>query len=260
MDQHPPSQNVVSQPDLFIEGKLYRSNTLPMATTGDGLPIIDENDETRLDELLRYHAVVGADNSKNPFWPFKLLCQILKRERILAELKAYKVENAQTCLDHIRPVDLQLQDSKAQSYLKAFAILVLVEKVGDIGEFIREEVSDQKLPVRRYSATRSGKVFLCHKDNPDQPLGCFQGWKDYQRDLFERMQWQFMVPYFELDTEDKAKHQNFDNGTILPWCKTDDRLHSSSQPSGQMGGFAFVSRIKIDPYSHGFRPILEKVS
>lgn len=260
MDGRLASQNVVSRPDLFIEGELYRSNTIPMAITSNGLPIIDETDETPLDELLRYHAVVGADNSQDGFWSFKLLCQILTRKRILAELEACEVENAVAYLDLIRPVDLQLQGSRVQTYLRTFALLVLVERGGDIGKFIREEVSDQKLPVRRDSATGRGKISLCHKDNPEQPLKCFKDWKTFEREAFESKQWRFLVPYFDLDAGDRAKHQNLDSETILPWCKKDDRSHSSSQPSGQEGGYASVSRIKIDPSSHGFRTVLEKVS
>ena len=260
MDGHPASQNVVSRPDLFIEGEPYRSNTFPMMNTSNGLPIIDENDKTPLAELLREHAVVGAGNSKDGFWSFKRLCKILTRHRILAELEACEVENAEAYLDLVRPVDLQLQGSRAQTFLRTFALLVLVERVGDIGEFIKEEVSDQKLPVRRHSAMGRGKIILCHKDNPDQFLKCFQNWKHFEREVFESKQWRFLIPYFDLDTDDRAKHQNLDSETILPWCKKDDRSHSSSQPSGQEGGFAFVSRVKIDPSSHGFRTILEKVS
>ena len=258
MDERPEGQNAVPQPDLFIEGKPYRSATFPTVITSDGLPIIDKNDDTPLAELLRNHAVMGADNSGNGFWPFKLLCHILERKRILLELiKAHTVEDAERHLNIIRPVDFSLQDSNSQIYLRTFALLTLLEKVGDIGKFIKEEVSDQKLPVRKI--LRNGKVFLFHNDSPDS-LSCFDKWKDFEREVFEEKQWQFLVPYFDLDKSDMAKHQNLESKTILPWCKTDDHLHSSSQPSGQQGGFGFVSRVKIDPSSHGFRNVLEKVS
>ncbi|KAH8802630.1 kinase-like domain-containing protein [Xylogone sp. PMI_703] len=247
------SQNMVSRPDIFIEGERYRSNTFPTETNSE-LPIIDENDERRLGVLLRHHAVMGADGSKDGFLPFKLLSQILTRRRILVALEACKVENAQDYCDLIRPVE----NSGAQTYLRTFALLALVDQVSDIGKFIREGVSDQKLPVCRHSMSR-GEVILCRKDKPDQPLSCFDSWKDSDRESFESKQLRLLVPYFDLDPDSRAKHHIFDNETILPWCKKDDRSHSSSQPSGQEGGYGFVSRIKIDPYSHGFHTVLEKI-
>jgi hypothetical protein len=260
MDGLPSSQNVISGPDLFIEGERYRSNTFPQEVTSGGLTIGDGNDNMSLAERLRVRAVTRVDDSKDGFWPFKLLCEILTRERILAELMDYEVGDAEACRDLVRPVDLSLHGSEAQTYLRTFAVLVLVERVDDIDRFIKEEVSDQRLPVCRHSVTGKGKIVLCHKDKPDQPLKCFEKWKFFEREVFESKQWRLLVPYFDLETGDRAKHQDLDSETILPWCEKKDRSHSSSQSSGQEGGFAFVSRVKIDPSSHGFRSILEKVS
>jgi hypothetical protein len=179
----------------------------------------------------------------------------------LAELKTQTdLENPDNYLGHILPEESYVLHSKAQTYLKTFTLLVLFERVDEIQNFIDEGVSDQSLPVRRHQATTPGRVNLCHKDRPDQHLECFRKWKTHEREDFLARQWRLLVPYFDLEDDKRARNYDLEKESILPWCKREDRSQSSSQPSGWNGGYAFVSRVKIDPHSHGFHGILKAVS
>lgn len=253
-----PNQNVLPQPQILIEGEPLRNSTIHLATTSNGLPIIDENDERSPCQLLRAYAVDCADKSRTSFWPFQLLCQILTRKRILAELKSKNITSQH--LNIIRPEDTQFRNPSSQTYLMTFALLIHFDRVSDIGMFIEEKVSDQNLPLHRDLTLGREVIKFCRRDNPSKHLTCFTHWKYHEQEGFERDQWRVLVPYFDLDDENRAKHQNLDRETILPWCKNDGRSQSSSQRSVQEGGYAFVSRIKIDRSSHGFSSVLEKVS
>jgi len=75
-------------PDLLIEGQRYRSSTFPMEIDNlsydNGLPIIDDNDQIPLGELLRNCAQKGVVSPEGDFWSLKLLRHILSRDRILS--------------------------------------------------------------------------------------------------------------------------------------------------------------------------------
>lgn len=261
MAEAPMSENGVSTPQVLINGQLYRSHTLPITRPDDGLPIIEDDDDTPLDQMLRKYEVDGADNPQVSFWPLKLLQKIFSEKRVLAELRNYdELENAESYLKYIRPPGDQPVGSTVQTYLVTFALLVLLERGADIGKFVQENVSDQNLPLVRHERTAKGLVNLCHREIPDRPLDCFRKWKTSEKETFESRQWPLLVPYFDVGAGFKVNHYKFDDRTVLPWRGVGARSHSSSQPSRQEGGYAFVSCVYIHPCSHGFHALLEKVS
>jgi hypothetical protein len=258
------------------------------------LPIIPDNDETPLDELLRNFKI---QDRKQGFWPFQLLLRILSRNRILDELSRYKeLKSPGQYVDRIRPENDPLPESEEPIYLRIFALLVLCERGDEIGEFVKERVSDQKLPVCRHEGPRKEKFYLCSKDTPGQLLKPFEKWKTSEREWFETTQWQILVPFFELGPDNRAMHYNLDDNAILPWGKKNIHSLISSQPSrsdpsnegllissqksrpnltnessllssptsrsGSLheGGFADVSCVRIDPLSHRFSDVLKDVS
>jgi hypothetical protein len=252
-------------PDIFIEGLAYRSSTFPLQSPGDDLPRIDEDDKTPLARLLRRHKIEDPG-----FWSFQLLLHILSRGRILAELRKYtQLENAEKYVEHIRPENELVSESPAfetKTYLRIFALLVLTKKGCEIGNFVKEEVSDEKLPVCRHEGSPREQFNLCSKKEPDQPLKAFEEWEPHEREWFEHSQWETLVPYFDLDPGNKARHYSLDDRAILPWRKKNSRSlifpqsGLSSRSSRHEGGFADVSCIRIDSSSHGFSDILKDVS
>jgi hypothetical protein len=114
--------------------------------------------------------------------------------------------------------------------------------------------------------SRKGEHILCSKKDPHQPLKVFEKWEPHERAWFEHTQWETLVPYFNLDSSNRARHYNLDDSAILPWRK--ENLRSlispestrSSWSSVHEGGFADVSCIRIDSSSHGFSEVLKGVS
>ena len=252
----------MTEPQILIEGLPYRSSTFPVENLCDRLDTIDDNDKTPLDELLRKFKIEDADECNPGFWSLQLLRRILSRDRILDELRNYTdLENAETYVDYIRPENDLLPESKTQTYLKIFALLVLSERGMEIENFVKEGLSDQNLPVCRHQGSPKEKFNLCRKDTPNlRPLKCFEKWKPHGREWFETTQWQLLVPYFDLSPGYRAKHYPLDDKAILPWRKRDARSLLSSQSSQNEGGYASVSCVRIDPSSHGFSDVLKDVS
>jgi hypothetical protein len=178
--------------------------------------------------------------------------------RVLAQLQKYQNLNAKTYIEHICPDEDSTPDT-AHTYLKIFALLILQNKGEEIVEFVKEIVSDQRLPLCQRPRTQKGSVDLGCKDSPEQALQCLQNFETHEREIFEENQWKVLVPFFDLDKNFMARHYELDDSTILPWCKKDERSISSSQSSQKEGGFAYVIRVKIDPSSHGFRDVLRSV-
>jgi hypothetical protein len=254
-------------PDIFIDGLRYRGSTFSVPPAGDDFPRIAENDRTPLDQLLREWKI---EDAKPGFWSWERLLYILSRNRVQTELGKYvQLENAESYVEYIRPddeVDSESPELEAKTYLRIFALLVLIKKGYEIGNFIKEEVSDEKLPVCRHEGSRKGEHILCSKKDPHQPLKVFEKWEPHERAWFEHTQWETLVPYFNLDSSNRARHYNLDDSAILPWRK--ENLRSlispestrSSWSSVHEGGFADVSCIRIDSSSHGFSEVLKGVS
>lgn len=249
-------------PGIFLEGKPVpiRSFTFSQEAPDDGLPMI-KDDGRSLAVLLREYKIEATNEQE--FWSLRLLRHILSRGRVLNELRNYPNLDAKTYVDYIRPENDPAPDSRTPTYLKIFALLVLFERGQEIDNFVKDEVSDQSLPLLRrrgYNIPR-GIVDLCHKDTPGQALNCFLKWKQAERESFLSAQWELLVPYFDLDEKFRSRHYTLHDRTILPWCKREngEDSSSSSQQSRNEGGFAYVMRIKIDPFSHGFHNILKAV-
>lgn len=275
----------MDNPEILIEGVLYRSSTSSISTLScDSLPIIEETDTRPLERLLRAHKLKGLDQERG-FWPFQLLLHILTRKRIQKQLKEdNKLEDIDKYLDYIRPETESPPGEWGKTYVKIFALLVLCSRGHEIGSFIKAKVCDEKLPIYLYDSLREGQSDLCCKDALDQPLNTFGEWKYCDMEWLQTSQWGVLVPFFEFArTEDNtysAKHYELNKGAILPWVRIKPPSHITPQLRGSEtskkgsvlsslksrsgslheGGFAEVSCIRIDPLSHGFSDILKDVS
>jgi len=219
-----------------------------------------KDDGKSVAELLREYKTDDANGQG--FWSLQLLCHILSRDRILAELRkpSYSDLDAKKYVDYIWPDEEGGPTPGTQTYLKIFALLVLLKKGPDIVQFIKDKVSDQSLPLLRRPGTSKGLVDLGFKDAPGNALECLSKWDPHDRELFERVQWELLVPYFDLDKNSMAQHYPLDDMTILPWCKREKFSITSTKASKNEGGFAFVNCVKIDPLSHGFHEVLKAIS
>lgn len=254
-------KNAPENPKIRMVDPEGRSNTFTTLNPNDNRPEIDDDDETPIDGLLRDHVVVGE---KEIFLPREVLLRILSRRRVLNTLQQCKsLANPTDFIDLIRPEDAQIpeldftQPAKPvrQSYLRTFAVLVLLKEEDKIGRFISDEVSDQILPVHVHIPSGRKNVNICSYKYPNRLLACFNDLPPYKREGFVTQQSQFIVPFFDFNTT-----QHLPSTTRLPWCPKTEALHVPSQPSSEhYGGYASVARVKIYPECHAFGSTIQKV-
>lgn len=231
-------------------------------------PALDETYEA-LGTLLRERGRNYCDHSDTFFWPLKLLKDTLTRERVLKVLSVecgkFDKKNSELYCNWIVPntESLAMGDEslrqRPQSYLKIFAILLLLGRGKDIETFVGHQMCDERLPLVNlnrviYTEKRSlsgkeeeiQKCFkVCHMGSPEIDLFC-----SYQRGI--------TVHFFDLEDGNKVKHYDLSRDTMLPWLPPiDDHLGNNSD---REGGHSSVKRYRIDPDSHGFQKLLQSVT
>jgi hypothetical protein len=217
-----------------------------------------------LERQLRSSQIKHEDGSS--FFSAKDISEILSREKIKRELERHQLSK-EISVDVIRSNEVEMeppQPQKGQTYLRVFALLLLLGREDEINQFVKDGVCDGILPVVPGQATEHD---LCLKSAPDKPLRCFKKWRTHEREYFDNWQYRVSVPFFAPQrgpgpNEMTAPHYTFSNQTVLPWCTRDTKAPSSphSKPlSERQGGYGTVHRVKMNPRCHGFQEILEKV-
>ncbi|RSL93552.1 hypothetical protein CEP52_013205 [Fusarium oligoseptatum] len=145
-------------------------------------------------------------------------------------------------------------NSKPESYLKIFAILVLIERVSSIGDFIKEGVDDSALPLRRVEvkSTRVPKFELRPRPQDSSRLACFKRWNQVQLMQFDDWQWTVMAPFFSRAVDGKVMRYRFPDSTILPFSKEKRQPGDPFEEQEFEGGFGKVSKVYIHPEHHNF--------
>lgn len=264
----------LSTPALHLEGKPMRQSTSEVYPPSDDAdnqasPALnsttgDNEGSICLERQLRSSQIKHEDGGN--FFSAKDISEILSRENIKRELERHQLSK-KISVDDIRSNKPEMeppQPRKEQTYLRVFALLLLLGREDEIIQFVKDGVCDGILPVVHRQAMRHD---LCLRSAPDKPLGCFKKWRTHEREYFDDWQYRVSVPFFApqhnpRSNEMTAPHYTFDNRTILPWCARDTKVLSSphSRPlSERNGGYGTVHRIRMDPRCHGFQEILEKV-
>jgi len=250
LEVHPPSDDANNQ-----------ASPAPNSTTGD------DDGSISLGMQLRSSQIEHEDEDN--FFSAKDISKILSRENIERELERLQLSK-EISVDVIlsnKPEMEPSQPQKGQTYLRVFALLLLLEREDEITQFVKDGVCDGILPVVPRQATQHTQHDLCLRSAPNKPLGCFKKWKIHEREYFNNWQYRVSVPFFAPQhgpgsNEMTAPHYTFDNRIVLPWCARDTKAPSSphSKPSSERnGGYGTVHRVRMHPRCHGFQEILEKV-
>ncbi|KAF9776275.1 hypothetical protein IL306_005572 [Fusarium sp. DS 682] len=216
---------------------------------GDGLVPVDDSKDDLGDLLRDYQVEEGEDG---PFWTDKLLRHILTRPRIKTQLRLhFDSHKADTFVDQIHP---KAKDSSSRTYLKIFAILLLIERPGDIGKFIDEGLCDQMLPVE----IKRKEVLLVNE--PNRRLRCFEKWRNKDKESFESCQWKVNTPYFGSKKDLASNEFHFRPSTKKPWRKSPSREPESTiEITENAGAYGAVSRVEIHPTAHSYQKLLTGV-
>lgn len=139
-----------------------------------------------------------------------------------------------------RPRGILRDDAETicHSYFKIFAILVLVDMVWRIPDFISSNLDDSRLPMPDIDTTGARTLpTALLEDNSWKAF--ISKWRRRDVDHFKTYQWRVLAPVFTArDLEYRLCPSH-----ILPF----EESHEQSK-----GGFATVYRVKIHPDHHDF--------
>jgi len=137
--------------------------------------------------------------------------------------------------------------TKITTFRKIFALLVLIEAVSSIVDFVREGVTDQDLPLVKHDGTgelyrKGGQICV--------PRGCFKEWSPLKLENFQRYQWWLLATYFSPPDDDGVvKNYKLQDQHILPFLTPGNAL---SQSIDKTGGYGKVIMVKIPSDHHNF--------
>ncbi|KAF5014010.1 hypothetical protein FDECE_40 [Fusarium decemcellulare] len=108
-------------------------------------------------------------------------------------------------------------DITFKSYRKILALLVRIQKEGQIRRFVEEGLHDALLPLAQVDGP-DGSVQLV-LDERSGPHPCFDGWDQEHIKYFSRIQWELCAPFFKPDNDD-LRHYIFPENIALPFLAT----------------------------------------
>lgn len=138
------------------------------------------------------------------------------------------------------------------SFRKIFSLLVIVDKLSDIRQFIEQEISDDHLPLSKMGSPGCSSFILgvsIDTDGKSVPISCFNKWNPATVRMFEEWQWSVLAPTFQCGETKDVKHLSLPDDVPLPF--TADSQHDRS-PHKMQGGYSTVSEITIHPAHHQF--------
>ncbi|KAI1458155.1 kinase-like protein [Annulohypoxylon moriforme] len=157
--------------------------------------------------------------------------------------------------------------SGGRSFFRIFAILVLCEKPGCIGKFIKLGIDDSYLPLPKVERKRDGitVIPLQHKHNrklsEHQLELLFQDrniWTRNYLESFNKYQWWAIAPFFSRP-ERIIPHYVLEANDILPFTEKTNKVELDMQSMDQdvkdlvlQGGFGDVFIVKLHPSHYRF--------
>lgn len=146
-------------------------------------------------------------------------------------------------------------ESPSRSRKKLFAILVCINKAACILHFIQENLYDFHLPFYFTDSHEEEAYVFSKAENGDEArVHCFtrMGWSISDCEMFQKYQWGFLAPYFEIISDGKRKrplHYVFEDREVLPFIE-DSSKENFGEPSMISGGYSEVWRVRIHPAHH----------
>lgn len=200
------------------------------------------------------------------YMPLRGLCAVMTRTQVTRELRRHNIpEEYVHCICQER-----LGKPSTKKYTKLFAILVRLDKTQEIVKFVSAGLSDEKLPfvTKPNLELANSECYLFENQDSTSELDLFSTWRVQDREHFERVQWEFIVHFFQLRPDasiqppvrDRQWVQCLHSKTYLPWQKhmpiREPHQISRLSASGAQGS---VSHFDIDDADHDFHNLLSNV-
>ncbi|KAF2714314.1 hypothetical protein K504DRAFT_394598 [Pleomassaria siparia CBS 279.74] len=198
------------------------------------------------------------------FIPKEKLCEVVNPESVARELlkKLPPLHSSDTikayAKDICRETKIVRRDKTLiKSYLKIFALLVLVDAVPSILLFLEDEkdgddVSDLELPLTLVEGT--GGLYR-HGDPRKKPLKCFKHriWSPFKLESFQEKQWWMLAPFFSRGLDGSVKHYILQDEHVLPFLPPTLSHQRTDTITHRIGGYGKVSMVQIHNEHHNFQ-------
>ncbi|KAI3324943.1 hypothetical protein HD806DRAFT_491453 [Xylariaceae sp. AK1471] len=198
-----------------------------------------------LSDQLEAEQTESQHNPNERFLPWDKLFMMLNESNIEMELKRVFHKDQ----DQVRQIVNNIyQSDLKQSRRLIMAILSSINKVGSIVLFIKHQVFDSDLPLARHIDERQRNVPLFYRSRDsvgcDEPLSFLhKHWKGRELDHFCRVQYSFLVPFFDMRGDQVSFYKIEDRRIILPFLKWEKQ---------ESGGYGTVWKAHIHPAHHNY--------
>ncbi|TGJ88264.1 hypothetical protein E0Z10_g451 [Xylaria hypoxylon] len=140
---------------------------------------------------------------------------------------------------------------------KIFAILVLINQLHKINDFVEAGIKDRHLPFRKSGREPVGESFVLVKrptlnKTTCEPVSCFNNWNPVEKRKFYDNQWRLLSPYFDRASDGSVGLYELDEQSIMPWVAIGEEKRGTFVPSENVGGYAKVTQVAIHPDHHAF--------
>lgn len=229
-----------------------------------GPPTIGEEKKT-LADLLR-ESMERDSITNHAYMPLHVVRKIMTREVVLRELQTHpQVAQSADLLNRIRP-EHETVPTDGHIYTKIFAVLARVGKCGDIENFVRERLSDDKLPFFRegecgnHDDRASFRLFVKETSGDTRKIEACETWTADERELFYERQENFMVHSFQqrpdraghdLSSEKPSWVEELHDLTYLPWKKQTVKKPSETAGYGHSWSIPASSKGNLGPSGTG---------
>lgn len=212
------------------------------------LPLGDDPNSSPKDRL---NAALARGDGGRLFVPDDALKTILSSHDVFNELQEhYFSDMSATDLQELAGQIAKRDDhqgNSAPSLLRAFAVLVMLDKAHQILSLRQEGLTDSALPLIKVETENGRRIELRRENAPSVHLSCFDGWTQADIEAFEKLQWRVVVPIFS----DTPKQQFLDlkEKTVLPYIESwENKEHDHYK-----GGNSEVWKVKIHDAHHTFQ-------
>jgi hypothetical protein len=225
------SRIATSRPPPILSAEEIQIEEVGNHINDDEIP----HSDSFLHDELRLARIESKNNDGCHFIPVNKLDELITRDSIHEELERRSIGPKKERLNIAKQIWEVPSLTKVTTRRKIFAVLALMEKLDAILDFLLEEVYDSTLPLV-FAKDQS----VCSKSTK-KPIELFHDktkWKQSEKDLFEKYQWEMMTPYFLLDFRgDKTvPRMAVDDRAVLPFIE----IHNASE-----GGFSIVRQVKM---------------
>lgn len=255
-----------STPDLFeglhteagawAKGDLDAVNASTQGSEDDNATSIDPSTSDiftikRIQKELRSSSRLSPHKSLKRFIPYDKLRAILTKDRvrsILLQTSTYETASPREIDETAETITVTSQiNDHSTSYIRIFGILVLMNKVKYIKDFLKESIADADLPLRYSPNDPWGSNLVMKNSDSDNesPLRCFEEWDPEHMDRFLEKQEKLTSPRLRMRGDHLCLHR-LRNNIILPFIECDNKPH--------VGGFGTVCKVKIHPAHCDFDP------